>query len=74
MRLVRDDLRPGYDHLRRCGVGAVDAALLVKLGHDLRSMYTDMLAQPVPGDLASLVDRFAESEAPARQGKTWNPN
>ena len=68
MRLVREDLRSGYVQLRRCGVGAVDAALLAKLGHDLRSRYIDVLG-PVPEDLVSLVDRFSVRETHDRERK-----
>ena len=73
MRLVCDDLRSGYDHLRRCGVGAVDAALLAKLGHDLRSMYIDVLA-PAPEELVNLIDRFSERAMLSGEGNTTPPN
>jgi len=58
MRLVRDDVALAYGGPRGSRMSKAEAVFLVKLGHDLRSMYTDVLGQPVPDDLASLLDRI----------------
>lgn len=60
MRHAGGHVRADYVRLRRCGISAADAVFLAKLGHDLRSMYTDVLTAPVPDNLATLADRFRE--------------
>jgi hypothetical protein len=70
MRLVPEDLRADFDCLHGSGIAAIDAALLARLGRDLRSMYEDAL-EPVPSELSALVAHFSDQDH--RRPATPNP-
>ena len=59
MKVIREELAAGYGGPRRSRVSTAEAVFLAKLGHDLRSMYTEVVREPLPDALAGLVDRLA---------------
>ncbi|TGD96427.1 NepR family anti-sigma factor [Methylobacterium nonmethylotrophicum] len=58
MKLIPSNHAATFGQTHTTASSLADALLLAKLGHDLRSMYTDVTDEPVPQELDALIDRL----------------
>jgi hypothetical protein len=71
MRVVDPDASLTYGRARSTRVRP-ERVFLAKLGHDPRSIYTDVLGAPVPPEIADVIRRLEQREPP---GRGWpNPD
>ncbi|ACA20594.1 hypothetical protein M446_6329 [Methylobacterium sp. 4-46] len=55
MKVIPSNHAASFGQTHATASSLADALLLAKLGHDLRSLYTDTVNQPVPETLTQLI-------------------
>ncbi|GJD49400.1 hypothetical protein OPKNFCMD_2130 [Methylobacterium crusticola] len=58
MKLISSNHAATFGQTDATASSLADALLLAKLGHDLRAMYTEVVDQPVPRELDTLIDQL----------------
>ncbi|RVU21502.1 hypothetical protein [Methylobacterium oryzihabitans] len=58
MKVIPSNLAASYGQTQSTASSLSDALLLPMLGHDLRALYGDAGASPVPEELARLIERL----------------
>ena len=55
MKFVTRDYRWNFHHASTPSKGLSESAIMVEIGRDLRSIYSDLLREPLPEHLVSIV-------------------
>ncbi|WP_298956573.1 hypothetical protein [uncultured Methylobacterium sp.] len=58
MKVIPSNLAASYGQTQSTASSVSDALLLPMLGHDLRALYGETCASPVPEELARLIERL----------------
>ncbi|MFE1602500.1 NepR family anti-sigma factor [Methylobacterium sp. ID0610] len=68
MKLIPSNHAASFGQTHATASSLADALLLAKLGHDLRTLYTDFVDEPVPEALNRLVARLDALDDAGRDG------